>query len=247
MQKITIAKIGLFVVYFKPKRKGRKMADKVIVVKERRSGCGCGGLALLALVAVVGFVVYTWSEAENRKMAARDAFDRSQRGAAPSGAALNADATPSTPSSAWKVGRSRDDMTDAVTYILALDGLRIEDGIVNYTPRLALQLPQSARTSGDFSAAECIVRIEPEAIHRSGVTAEVRFDQNPVEKIALEAGQDRSSVFFPAGFVKRLDGARTLIVRFDTSLGKVRTLRFNLGGVTLDALAKKLKRETVAE
>ena len=218
------------------------MADKVVVVKERRSSsCGCAGLALLAIVAVVGVMIYSWAENERRDMAARDAFDRSQRGDL--AVALPSDPAPASPADAWRVGRSRDDMTDAVTYIMALDGLKIEEGILEYTPRLVIQLSQAALRSGDFSSAECLVAIEPEAVKRAGVVADVRIDQNPVEKISMSAGQKRSSVFFPNGFAKRLDGARTLIVRFETSLGSVRTLRFNIGGVALDSLVQKLKRE----
>lgn len=217
------------------------MADKVILVKERRSGCGCAGLALLAIVAVVGVMIYSWAKNERRDMAARDAFDKSQRG--DSAVVLPSNPAPASPADAWRVGRSRDDMTDAVTYIMALDGLKIKEGILEYTPRLAIQLSQAALISGDFSSAECIVSIEPEAVKRAGVVADVRIDQNPVEKISMSAGQKRSSVFFPDGFAKRLDGARTLIVRFETSLGSVRTLRFNLGGITLDSLVQKAKRE----
>lgn len=221
------------------------MADKVVVVKERRSGCGCGVIALLAIVAGVLFFIYIWGQGEFKKIEEREAFDRAQRGAAP--VAPTTDTPPPSPSDAWKVGRSRDDMTDKVTYILSLNGLRVEDGIINYTPRLVLQLPQSARTSGDFSGAECGVWIEPEAIKRTGVVAEVRIDQKPAEKILLLPGQNRSAVFLPSGFAKRLDGSRTLIVRLETSLGKVRTFRFNLGGVSFYTLAKKLKRDTPAE
>lgn len=223
---------------------------QTIIIKEKRTGCGCvgGALAVLATIAaVVLLILYGVGKSALDDLDKEIAFDRSQRGETSNGVALHAAAAQSTPSSAWKVGRSRDDMTDVVTYILSLEGLRIEEGIFDYTPRLVFQLPQSARLSGDFSGAECCVWIEPEAIKRTGVVAEIRIDQKPVEKILLMPGQNRSAVFLPSGFVKRLDGARTLIVRLETSLGKVRTLRFNLGGVTLDALAKKLKRETPSE
>lgn len=224
------------------------MADKVIVVKEHRTGCGCGFLALILIVGVIGFLVYTWGQAENREMERREAFEKSQRGkSVTEQSPVRSSEKTATPSDVWRVAQHRDEITDAVSYLLVLDGLRISEGIIDYVPRLVIALPQTARLSGDFSDAECYVNMDVEAIRRDGVVADVRINSDPAEKVCLTPSQNRHAAFLPKDYVKRLDGARTLIVRLETSLGNVRTYKFNLQGVSFYTLAKKLKRETSAQ
>lgn len=218
---------------------------QTIIIKEQREGCflqtlnlGCAIFALIVvlLLAALAWAIMTASRArENQSRApAPRAAKTTQAAAAPEKA-------PPSPSSAWIVAQHKDAITDEVSFFLVLDGDPIKDGLIEYTPQLVLKVPRGTDGAGDFAAAESAIKISPEAVKRQGVVADVRINQNAAESIALTPSESRDVVFFPANFTKRLDGARTLVVRLTTSLGNTRTYRFNLGGVSHYTLGKKIK------
>lgn len=205
------------------------MADKVIVVKERRSGCGCGALVLLAVLVFAGLSLVKWAHQENAKMDAEISFARAQAKAPKDAVTHKEVSRPTAAKSAWQKQSKRDEFTDKTRTFYSLAGLPVEDGIIDYTPHLVLIVDEGR----SIAAADCAIMIDPEAIQCSGTTGEVRIDRRPSETVALTPANSRSGAYFPAGFASRLDGAQTLVVRFETSLGRVRTLRFSLGGVRL--------------
>lgn len=214
--------------------KSERAPTNTVIISEKREGCflqtlNCGCIVIITVLVVFLIIVFCVLRTMKEDYSA---FKNE-----------NQKAENSAPLNAWKVGHDKDDLTDENFYYIYCDGLHIEDGIIDYTPRLAFRLSEKPRAADSLQSAECILVIEPEAIPRGGCAAAVRIDSKPIEQVALTPGQKRSSLFLPAGFAKRLDGARTLIVRFETSLGKVRTLRFNLGGVSHHALVQKMRRE----
>lgn len=216
-------------------RQSPAQPGQIIVIREKRRGCGCGLLLLLA-VAVGALTVHRWYRGEAARIEARAKFDRTQRAAptsppAPQTQAPHADGE----GDAWTVQLHRDKISDAETIICHIAGLHIEDGIIDYTPRLVVRIPRGA----PLSAAVCYLLIEPEAIARGGTMADVRVDRQPAETMELTPGANRSAVFLPDGFAPRLDGAQTLVVRLTTSLGNTRTLCFTLGGVSLADVASR--------
>lgn len=218
---------------------------QTIIIKEQREGCFLRtlnfGCAIFALIVVLLLAALAWAfiiahrarENQSRAPAPR-AAKTTQTAAAPEKA-------PPSPSSAWHVAQHKDAITDEVSFFLVLDGDPIKAGVIEYTPQLVLKVPRGTNGAGDSAAAESGIKISPEAIKRQGVVADVRIDQNAAESIALTPSESRDVVFFPADFTKRLDGARTLVVRLTTSLGNTRTYRFNLGGVSHYTLGKKIK------
>lgn len=216
-------------------------AAQTVIIREKRGGCGCVFIALLAIATAVVWALYCIGKKEDRKIEKSIEFDCARRGVEYK--PLDPDVENSAPIDAWTTGHQRDDLTDEDFYYIYCDGLQIEEDFLDYTPRLFLKLSRPPRAADTLQSADCLIVIETDAIRRDGCAAVVRIDAKPPEQVMLTPGQNRSSLFLPAGFAKRLDGARTLIVRFETSLGAVRTLRFNLGGVSHHALVQKMRRE----
>lgn len=226
---------------------------QTIIIKEQREGCFLQalnlGCAIFALIVVLLLAALAWAiiaahrarENQSRAPAPRAAKATQTATAKTTQTAAEPEKAPPSPSDAWLVAQHKDAITDEVSFFLVLDGDPIKDGLIEYTPQLVLKVPRGTDGAGDFAAAESGIKISPEAIKRQGVVADVRINQNAAESIALAPSESRDVVFFPADFTKRLDGARTLLVRLTTSLGNTRTYRFNLGGVSHYTLGKKIK------
>lgn len=209
-------------------KQGPAQPGQIVVIREKRRGCGCGSLLLLAGVAIVALTIHGWYLTERDRIEAREKFDRAQRDAPQ---APRADAQ----RDAWSAQLHRDEISDAETIFCHIAGVPIEDGLIDYIPRLVVRIPRGA----PLSKAICYLLIEPEAIARGGTMADVRVDRQPAETLELTPGANRSAVFLPDGFAPRLDGAQTLVVRLTTSLGYTRTLRFTLGGASLADVASR--------
>lgn len=211
---------------------------QTIIIKEQREGCFLRtlnfGCAIFALIVVLLLAALAWAiiiahrarENQSRAPAPR-AAKTTQTAAAPS-AAPGAFAS-------WKSGRYSDPMSDETCYIYTLDGPRVKvNSLVDYIPRLVLQLTpvQYSRSSDTVTLfkREVLVKIETEGMHRGTQELEYRIDNAEPVKISATTTDDRRAAFLPSAIFSKLDGAKTLVVRFNTTLDDTRTLRFNLSG-----------------
>jgi hypothetical protein len=213
--------------------------NQTIIIKERRSGCGCVGGALAVLgvfVAVVLLVVYGIGKSELDDIDKKIAFDEARKSTGSTPPATTP-ATASAPGAfaSWKSGRYSDPMSDETCYIYTLDGLRVKvNSLVDYIPRLVLQLtPVQYSKSSDavtLFKRDVLVKIETEGMHRGSQELEYRIDNAEPVKISATTTDDRRAAFLPSAIFSKLDGAKTLVVRFNTTLDDTRTLCFNLSG-----------------
>ena len=225
--------------------------NQTIIIKERSSGCGCVGGALAVLGVIVAFfllVIYGIGKSGLDDIDKKIAFDEARKSANSTPSATTP-ATTSAPGAfaSWKSGRYSDPMSDETCYIYALDGLRVEvNSLVDYIPRLVLQLTplQYSRSSDAVTLfkREVLVRIETEGMHRGTQELEYRIDNAEPVKISATTTDDRRAAFLPSAIFSQLDGAKTLVVRFTTTLDDTRTLCFNLSGFKTDDFRGDLSR-----
>jgi len=223
---------------------------QTIIIKEKRSGCGCIGGALAVLGVIVVFillVVYAIGKSAADDFEKEIAFDNARKAGSSSPSASASTTSAPGVFSAWKSGRHVDPMSDEVTYIYALDGLRVDvDALVSYVPRLVIQLEpvQFSRSSNSVTLfkREVLVKIETEGMRRGSHELEYRIDDADPATVSANTTDDRSGAFLPSAIFSKLDGAKTLVVRFQTTLGATRTLRFNVSGFKTSDFRADLSR-----
>lgn len=212
--------------------------QQTIVIKEKR---GCGGGCLLAVLLVVAFAVATlwmWAKSEQKEFDREIAFDKAQISGGSSGASA------AGALGAWQIVRSTDEISDETSYIFALRGLRVTDGnLVEYYPRLIIQAkPKFAPGAANHVeyTARVAVKIEADRFRRDTQEVTLRIDRREPQTGILETSDTRECVFLPSDTLAALDGSNTLVLRFTSTLGNTRTLKFNLTGFTVAALEKEL-------
>ncbi len=223
------------------------MADQVIVIKERRRGGSCGCLVALALCAFVGVLVRGWYKAETQELDKRAAFERARN--APQNniahASQSTHVAPAPDASAlpgWRIVSKRDEMTDEAAYYFALDGVRVDAGPVEYVPRLVIKAVPVSSDPLKYSAEMCVM-IETEGMQRNTQEVAYRFGTRPAVQATLQTSADRHAVFLPSDALASLDGSPTFVLRFTTTLGATRTLRFTTEGFTVAAFERELARQ----
>lgn len=202
-------------------------SDRVIIIKEKRHGCGCI-FAALAAIALLGawFVVNTSRELTEQGYASR-------RERATSG--------PLTAT------RHLDPMTDVTTYSVSIAGERMVDN-VSYTPRLIVRVKPTAYARSakklDYTA-EVYVAFEADGARRNSQTVEIRFDKDAPITADCATSTDRRAFWLPAGSLERLFNVNRLTVRYTTTLGAVRTYYFNVAALTSVNLTSAVAREVL--
>lgn len=143
-----------------------------------------------------------------------------------------------TAAAKWSVVTSTDPMTDAVSYLIGTDG--DEYAVSEYTkatPSLVIRIsPESCdpKTGRIVADQDVMITFKPDAIRRDGTTALVRFDKSKAEPWTCSASTSRQAAFVeraPA-FIARLKKSREIYIRFETTLGAIRTLRFDTADLT---------------
>lgn len=207
---------------------------QTIIIKEQREGCFLRtlnfGCAIFALIVVLLLAALAWAI-----IIAHRARENQSRAPAPRAAKTTQTAAAPGAFASWKSGRYSDPMSDETCYIYTLDGPRVKvNSLVDYIPRLVLQLtPVQYSKSSDavtLFKREVLVKIEAEGMHRGTQELEYRIDNAAPVKISAATTDDRRAAFLPSAIFSKLDGAKTLVVRFNTTLDDTRTLRFNLSG-----------------
>ena len=156
---------------------------------------------------------------------------------------------PKSPLAKWEVFKKVDEMTDATTYLFTLDGERVDiNDFVSYTPKLVIRItPQSVLCGVPKYSQNVAIMIETEGFHREVQEVTIRVDSLEPVTGNLQTSTSRSAVFLPKSALKSLDGSKRLALRFTTTLGDVRTLKFNLEGFKLDDLETELIKRVRAD
>ena len=147
----------------------------------------------------------------------------------------------------WTIVPTTDEMTDVTKYCIVTTGepVAITD-FLNYTPELYFRITPvdyNAKTDKMFYRSEAFFAIQTEGLRRGESPVKIRFDRKPVQDVTVTASTERRAGFFgnPSGFISEATASTNLLVRFTTTLGAVRTLKFRVDGLT-DQLKEVKKR-----
>lgn len=131
-------------------------------------------------------------------------------------------------SSAWKVTRRTDPVTDARFVTARTTGAMISVGGIMRRPEFAL------RRGPDGLEALFSLGGEGANFPRAGSVVTLRLDDAPAEETAWGPSEDRSVLFYHGDvdeLARRLRSASRLIVRASTTLGHTATATFDLAGL----------------
>lgn len=151
---------------------------------------------------------------------------------------------------AWQVGRHLDPITDDVSYTVSTPGERLNEDswLADNHPVLVFRIiPHFVNRKTNTLKAEILAHVyfDPDGIPRNGCTALVRFDSNTAKMFYMEPSTDRRAAFFsPEDSRHVYTAARkssVMLMRIETTLGHIRTFRFDLAGLP-DALATARQR-----
>lgn len=131
-------------------------------------------------------------------------------------------------SSAWKVTRRTDPVTDARFATASTTGAMISVGGIMRRPEFAL------RRGPDGLEALFSLGSEGANFPRAGSVVTLRLDDAPAEETAWGPSEDRSVLFYhgdAAELSRRLRSSSRLILRASTTLGHTATATFDLAGL----------------
>lgn len=131
-------------------------------------------------------------------------------------------------SSAWKVTRRTDPVTDALFVTASTTGAMISVGGIMRRPEFALRRGPNG--------IEALFSLGGEGANfpRAGSVVTLRLDDAPAEETAWGPSEDRSVLFYRGDaeeLARRLRSASRLIVRASTTLGYTATATFDLAGL----------------
>lgn len=137
---------------------------------------------------------------------------------------------------AWKVERSVDEMTDCFAYYVYATGRDVRLGEVFVErPAICVKVePLGLDAAGRLHyKGGVLLTLDHERFRRGENEIVLRHDKRPAKTERWESSRERRSVFAPdwRGMVGELMGVTNLAVRYETSLGKVRTTVFEVGGL----------------
>ena len=132
----------------------------------------------------------------------------------------------------WKISSEADDITDEVYYLIATDAAPVEASeLARYTPSLCFKIrPQNLTAEGKMRyKCDAIISID-EAFTRGETEIITRFDRAKPTTQSWPTSTSRRAAFAPNGFafMHSVAGATNLTVRFTTTLGHVRTIKFSV-------------------
>lgn len=139
-----------------------------------------------------------------------------------------------TANAAWKTTKVVDEMTDEVMYCIATDGTSIDCGLFSYRPTLCVRIKPKyydAATDSMYYVHEQFFTIETEGLKRSGDEIQLRFDSSPAEAFVYSASTDRRAGFFCDAAFKRIMTSTNVLLRYETTLGSIRTTHFSTVGL----------------
>ena len=152
-----------------------------------------------------------------------------------------------TSSAEWKVETHIDEMTDVLQYIVWTTGTVVQiNTLLDYTPQLQLRLTSPVYESGTDALSakiEMLLVIETEGLSRSGAEVLYRIDNEDAVHEIWSPSTERRGAFspHPRNLYKKLKNAKTLRIRYITTLGDIRTTCFDVSGI--DLATQKIKEE----
>lgn len=142
----------------------------------------------------------------------------------------------------WEILESKDEMTDDAIYTimrLADEETRIDE-FSSYRAALCVRLTVLGVTeSGGLKCKqELFFHIEVDGLRRGSTTVTLRFDSDKAYEEEWDTGVTRRGAFSPKAVstIAKLRKAKMLRIRYVTTMGAVRTVKF-----TLDGLSEKLQ------
>ena len=138
-------------------------------------------------------------------------------------------------------------MSDVTQYSIVTTGEPVAmSDVMKYTPELYFRITPvdyNAKTDKMSYHAEAFFAIQTEGLRRGESPVKIRFDRKPVQDVTVTASTERRAGFFvnPSGFISEATASTNLLIRFTTTLGAVRTLKFRVDGLT-DQLKEVKKR-----
>lgn len=153
-----------------------------------------------------------------------------------------------TPS--WQIVETTDEMTDKKSYIIGTSGTKVEDGYLAYRPDLIVRIrPLKKSKSGKmkYTSDVMISFSDWDGIRRDGCEMVQRYDKRKPLAETWSASTSRHAAFAPdsAKMIRRLNVTTNLTVRWETTLGKIRTSTFNVQGFkeSLDEVTCRFAKE----
>lgn len=159
-----------------------------------------------------------------------------------------------TTSAEWQINTITDEMTDVTSYAISTAGTEVDTGmIVKYQPWLHFRITPISydRTKNLMHyRAETFFAIEHEGLKRGSTDAMIRFDKQPAQTVTVTTSTERRAGFFEPGmnYLQKALSATNVTIRYTTTLGGIRTSRFNVSGL-LDQIrsVKKLHAESLTK
>jgi hypothetical protein len=158
-----------------------------------------------------------------------------------------------TTSAEWQINTITDEMTDVTSYAISTAGTEVDTGmILKYQPGLHFRITPVAfdREKNQMHyRAETFFTID-EGLKRGSTDAMIRFDKQPAQTVTVTTSTERRAGFFTPGldYLEKALSATNVTIRYTTTLGGIRTSRFNVSGL-LDQIrsVKKLHAESLTK
>lgn len=135
----------------------------------------------------------------------------------------------------WNIEETVDEMTDTKRYILTTLGETVQvNKWLRYRPTLIVRLtPQKSKGGKITFKHETFIDTDVDSVDRYGIDAAVRFDSEEPTVWQLSPSTDRGAAFFinEKAIFKKLREADWMLFRYETTLGSIRTYRFDLTGL----------------
>lgn len=148
----------------------------------------------------------------------------------------------------WKIDRRVDEITDEVSFSIFTRGEQVKDGILDYVPTFAVHIYPKSYEDGKMTyRSETMFAIKAEGMMRTGVDVSYRLDRRKPVTETWTTSTERHAAFSPRAHVfnRELISATNLVIRFETTLGNIRTLKFRVDGLRDQML--EVKRRFAAE
>ena len=134
----------------------------------------------------------------------------------------------------WKIATENDPITDDRQALAYTKGTTVDGSTFDYQPILGVMLTQAK--SGKMTV-DAMISIQTDGLRRRSTQVTYRLDSSDAVTVNAETSSDRRTAYIPnpVKFASDMKAHTNLTVRYTTTLGAVRTTRFNLAGLS-DAL-----------
>ena len=137
----------------------------------------------------------------------------------------------------WNIDEKTDEMTDEKSYFVSCRGSMVaEADMIGYRPALVLKvMPKKKTDTGAMLYnGDLMFMVETDAFRRNHDEIALRFNRDKPVVETWDTSTDRHALFAPdwKTTLRKLSASTNLTVRYVTTLGHVRTTRFETAGLT---------------